>query len=153
VLPKLALISAFPPGYTGDTANLRAVSLNDTCIQEPSPRLSSNVTVVNPGPGLCNVDGSVQPGKYNLTQAPPPGTVFLRWECSDVTTGVAQNTANSTGPTVVTLAGAISVTCVAVYDFAPSPSPGVSPRYAPILPVQHPNVSTALTCVDKLQTI
>jgi hypothetical protein len=128
VLPKLALISQFPANYTGDTANLRAVSLNDICIEEPSARLGGNVTVVSPGPGLCNGDGSVQPGAYNLTQTPPSGTVFLRWECSDVTSGTAQGTTNTTGATSLTLSGAISVTCVAVYDFAPSPSPGVSPR-------------------------
>jgi hypothetical protein len=128
VLPKLALISQFPASYTGGTANLRAASPNDSCIEEPSARLGGNVSVVSPGPGLCNTDGSVQPGSYNLTQTPPPGTVFLRWECSDVTSGTAQGTTNTTGTTNLNLSGAISVTCVAVYDIAPSPSPGVSPR-------------------------
>jgi hypothetical protein len=128
-LPKLALLSDYPASYIGPTANLTAVTAgNDSCVAAPSTRLGvANATVVSPGAGWCNTDGSVDPGVYNLQQVAPPGTIFANWQCFDVSNGVATLLpVNATNP--VALTGSMSVTCLAVYVVAAVPSP--SPRYA-----------------------
>jgi hypothetical protein len=128
VLPKLALISQFPDAYQGATANLSADSSGGSqqCVKAPSQRLG-DVSVLQPGDGQCGSNGLVAPGTYTLDQAAPAGTVFLRWELFDITTGTAL------GPELgssVTLSGNMSVTAVAVYGLlvSPSPSPSQLPR-------------------------
>jgi hypothetical protein len=120
-LPKLALISEFPANYTGPTANLTAINeKNDTCVEAPSARYNmDNVTLVSPGLGLCNKDGSMPPGTYRFNQAPPPGTEFKGWECYEIIGS------NAIGPIavgmtpVVNLNGTQSVTCKAIYELTP----------------------------------
>jgi hypothetical protein len=111
-------------------ANLTAVnSQNGTCVEAPSLRLNvDNITVLQPGPGFCGSDGSVPAGSYGLLQRPPANTIFLRCECYDITNGTAVLLQNST-TLAVSLAGNVSVTCVAVYDLA-SATPSPSPRWA-----------------------
>jgi hypothetical protein len=137
IQPTLALISKFPDSYNGPTANLTAISPADNCTKAPSLRLNqNNVTVVQPGPARCNTDGRMEPGSYVLGEVAPLGTVFLRWECFDITTGSA------VGPqsvTTVVLSGAMSVTCVAVYGLPPSPSPVPLPNPKLALISQFPN--------------
>ncbi|KAF6262366.1 hypothetical protein COO60DRAFT_1636040 [Scenedesmus sp. NREL 46B-D3] len=140
--PKLALISDFPAGYTGPTANLTARSTSNSCDKAPSPRLSQSVTILQPGPGLCGGNGFVDQGVYSLTQAAPSGTTFVNWRCYDITTGNAVPLAPSAN---VTLIGATSVTCVAIYSLAPSPSPGPSPPPSPG-PIPGPQAKLALIC-------
>jgi hypothetical protein len=120
IQPQLALTSQFPDGYNGPTANLTAVAPNvDNCTKAPSPHVGQNgVTVVQPGPGRCNEDGSMQPGTYQLGESTPAGTVFQRWECYDVTNGTAQGPVNGT---TVVLSGSAFKSCVAVYALIPSP--------------------------------
>lgn len=126
-LPKLALLSQFPPGYTGLGANLNATSSNDSCIKPNSPIVNPpTVTPEQPGAGLCGTDGSVQPGEYELRESPPSGTVFVRWDCYDLTNNQTLTQTGSLG--TLTLPSFLSVTCVAVYAYAPSPSPGVPSR-------------------------
>ncbi|WIA11284.1 hypothetical protein OEZ85_011408 [Tetradesmus obliquus] len=123
-LPRLALISQFPAGYTGPGANLSAISTNDSCVKLNSPIVNgTTLTPQQPGNGQCNgPNGNVQPGNYSLTQTALAGTVFVRWDVYDLT-----NNVNASNPNLaaVVLSGTISVTLVAVYDYAPSPSPGV----------------------------
>ncbi|WIA38755.1 hypothetical protein OEZ86_002048 [Tetradesmus obliquus] len=120
VMPKLALISQFPDGYNGPTANLTAVSLADSCSEAPSQRLGKdNVTVLQPGLARCNDDGLMEPGNYQLNQSAALGTIFQRWECFDITSGFVQG--GTPGNNVV-LTGAMSMTCVAVYSL-PAPAP------------------------------
>jgi hypothetical protein len=122
VQPKLALLSYFPASYTGQTADLVATGPTDTCTEAPSTRLNGTVTVVAPGAGACFTDGTVDGGTYNLTQVPPPGTVFVNWTCYDTTSGTA---GAGTGGASTTLAPNTNTTktCVAFYDVAASPSP------------------------------
>jgi hypothetical protein len=114
-------------------ANLTAVAASETCTKAPSPRQGfDNVTVLQPGPGQCGVDGFVDQGRYVLSQVPPSGTTFFGWECFDITTGVATIL---TAITPIVLDGNKSVSCVAVYNYtAPlSPLPSPSPRYVHLL--------------------
>jgi hypothetical protein len=123
-LPSLAIISRFPPEYTGPTANLTAdhTADKDLCTKFPSPRQDFNgVTITQPGDGKCNANktGFVQPGQYTLDEGmAPKDTVFKQWECYNITFGVQ-------GPPVIvdniTLAGNTSMTCVAVFDLLPPP--------------------------------
>jgi hypothetical protein len=118
-LPKLAITSEFPPGYTGPTANLTATSTNnDTCVEAPSTQLNetAGITIVNPGPGFCREDGSMPPGNYTLTQVSPPGVVFDRFECFEIVNGTAVPIMMPAG---VDLSGNKTVSCKAVYVFAP----------------------------------
>jgi hypothetical protein len=124
LLPKLALLSEFPFAYNGPTANLSAVSPSDRCDKAPSTRIDQNdVTVVQPGAGLCGATGFVDQGMYALSQTTPAGTSFNTWRCFDITSGNAVLLAPSTS---VTLTGSQSITCVAVYTIIP-PSPSLSP--------------------------
>jgi hypothetical protein len=126
LLPKLALISEFPFQYQGPTANLSAVAPSDRCDKAPSPRIDQNgVTILQPGPGRCGPGdtGFVDQGTYTLSQNAPSGTSFNTWRCFDITTGNAVALAPAT---TVTLTGAQSITCVAVYTLilqSPSPPP------------------------------
>jgi hypothetical protein len=117
--PKLALTSEYPPSYQGPTANLTATSTNnDTCVEAPSTRLNATagITVVTPGPGFCREDGSMPPGNYTLTQVAPPGVVFDRYECFEIVNGTAVPIMMPAG---VDLSGNKTVSCKAVYTFAP----------------------------------
>lgn len=123
--PTLALVSSFTgASYTGPGANLSATALNDTCTRAPSPIVGvAGVTIVNPGPGLCGATGSgtVAAGVYSLTQSAPSGTVFLRWDCFNTTSGSAILLV--TGVTTITITQSnTSTTCVAVYS-VPVPVP------------------------------
>jgi hypothetical protein len=102
-------------------ANLTATAASETCTKAPSPRQGvDNVTVLQPGPGQCGVDGFVDQGRYTLSQVAPAGTTFSGWECFDISTG---------SPVLISLIFPVvlsnqSVSCVAVYNYtAPSPSP------------------------------
>jgi hypothetical protein len=112
-------------------ANLTALAASDSCTKAPSPRQGfDNVTVLQPGPGQCGVTGFVDQGQYTLNQSAPTGTVFVGWECYDITLGVAQGPISMTDK--VTLTGNKSVSCVAVYNYtAPLLSP--SPRYVELV--------------------
>jgi hypothetical protein len=132
-LPSLAIISRFPPEYTGFTANLTADHTADKelCEKFPSQREGASVTILQPGAGKCgkNNTGFVQPGTYTLDEGKAPkDTVFKRWECYNITLGV-QGT-----PVIVesiTLAGNSSVTCVAVFDLLPLPKLALISQYPP----------------------
>jgi hypothetical protein len=123
VLAQLALISKVPAGFSTG-GNLTAIQLSpgsDTCVKEPSPVDGSGANVTNPGAGQCG--SGVDPGSYNLTQVPPAGLVFDKWECYNTSSGAPLTTTPSSQP----LAAGQAVTCVAEYVLAPSPSPGVPP--------------------------
>jgi hypothetical protein len=110
-------------------ANLSAKAPTDNCTKIFSPRQGfNNVTVLQPGAGQCGDDGYVDPGTYILSQTPPAGTVFIGWKCYDITTGVI---GSNTAVPVTILIGSKSVSCVAEYNYAASPSP--SPRYVQAL--------------------
>jgi hypothetical protein len=132
--PKLALISQFPPEYTGPSANLSAVNaaISAICVKPFSPRLGqNNVTVLQPGPGNCgpNNDGMMPPGTYALSQSAPKGTEFDRWDCYDISSG---NATNPQDVDAITLENSDAVTCVAVYTLVPTPSPSPSPSPSPL---------------------
>ncbi|WIA18467.1 hypothetical protein OEZ85_009923 [Tetradesmus obliquus] len=117
-LPKLALVSNFPPNYSGPSANLTAtLTANGSlieCVKAPSPILGSgnvsNVTIVSPGAGLCGVDGSMPAGNYSLSQVAPPGVRFNGWACSKVMGNTS--TLIGTDPSVLLQSGD-AVTCEA----------------------------------------
>jgi hypothetical protein len=91
---------------------------NDTCVKAPSTRLNdtAGITILTPGPGFCKEDGSMPPGSYNLSQNPPPGVVFDRWECYDISNGTAVMLSTVTS---VDLSGSKTISCKAVYMLAP----------------------------------
>jgi hypothetical protein len=134
-LPRLAIISRFPPEYTGITANLSAEHTNDLsiCVKIPSAREGANgVSILQPGPdGKCGVNNSgvVPPGTYILDEKKPPkDTVFKWWECYNITLSTVS------APVIVdniTLAGNSSVTCVAVFDLLPLPKLAIIAQYPP----------------------
>jgi hypothetical protein len=94
MLPQLSLLSevSAPAGfpYTGVGASLIAVGpANSNCTKAPSTLVSGTVNATAPGAGgLCSAVGSPV-GQYNLTQQPPAGTTFVRWECFNVAGGAA----------------------------------------------------------------
>jgi hypothetical protein len=111
--------ASYPSAAHSAGANLTAVITpggQTNCTKAPSPKLNQNgVTVTNPGPGLCNNDGSMPPGTYNLDQTAPPGTVFDRWDCYDnVAGGQPDEDVDS-----VTLQAIDVFTCVAIYNLKP----------------------------------
>lgn len=89
-----------------------------TCIKLLSPQLNKNgTTLTAPGEGLCNTNGTMPPGTYNLDQRPPQGTEFDRWDCYDVsgtTPGQPDVDVDS-----VTLQEGDVITCVAVFTMRP----------------------------------
>jgi hypothetical protein len=125
---RLALLSQFPAGYTGVGADVNATSSNDSCIKLDSPIVNPpTVTPQQPGAGQCGgPNGVVQPGDYQLREQPPSGTIFVRWDCYDLINNQTLTQTGSLG--TLTLPSGLSVTCVAVYEYAPSPSPGVPSR-------------------------
>jgi hypothetical protein len=95
---------------------VRSTGGNASCVKAPSPRNNANgITPTNPGPGLCNNDGSMPPGEYDLFKSAPPGTEFDRWECYDVVAG-GQPTRDVD---FVELNEDDVITCVAVYVLLP----------------------------------
>jgi hypothetical protein len=119
-LPKLALISEFPPSYNGITANLTATSNNATCVEAPSARLNetNNVTLATPGPGFCNEDGSMPQGNYSFSETAPPGTVFDRWECYEIIGSNVIGPISSGKTPTIDLTGTKQITCKAIYTLA-----------------------------------
>jgi hypothetical protein len=103
-------------------ANLSAKSFSNSCTKEPSARQGrNNVTILQPGPGQCGVDGFVDQGFYVLNQTAPVGTTFIGWKCYDITNGTVGQPSSTP---FVSLSGNKSVSCVAEYNYtAPSPSP------------------------------
>jgi hypothetical protein len=92
VLPKLALISKMTDNYTGPGVNLAATGSAGigTCSKTPADRMNATITVLAPGPGLCDTSGDVSPGNYNLTASAvtTPADVFLTgWDCYDIRQG------------------------------------------------------------------
>eukprot|EP00883_Tetradesmus_obliquus_P005472 jgi/Sobl393_1/1589/SZX60399.1 len=136
-LAQLALLTKLPAGYPSPGADLNATSPgNDQCLKPSSPVEGRNSTsITSPGAGQCG--NGVNPGTYTLGESPMPGLVFKAWQC--------YNTA--TGQSIVTNANAQqlqagqAVTCVAEYELAPSPSPGVPPPASPSPPPQLPSPS------------
>jgi hypothetical protein len=124
---QLALLSAFPAGYSGASASVSAASTSSSCVKQPAPQLGANATLQQPGDGLCGSDGLVAPGTYTLTAEAPPGTTFLRWELYNATDG---RLLTSLPDAVATLQLDSAVTVVAVFSSpgSPSPSPTLSPR-------------------------
>jgi hypothetical protein len=115
-LPKLGLVSNFPPNWNGPSANLTAQGPQLDCVKAPSPIIgTNNVSIVAPGAGLCGIDGSMPSGGYNLTQVAPPGVQFDGWECYDVEGNSSMII--GTDPSVL-LAGTDQITCVANYVIA-----------------------------------
>jgi hypothetical protein len=117
---QLALLSQFPPNYGGPTANISAVGPG-SCVKSPSTMLGGSVTVQQPGAGLCE---PLPPGTYQVTQVPPPGTTFVRWDVFNATTGALIS--SPTNPSI-TLPLDGSVTVVAVYSAPGLPSPSPAP--------------------------
>jgi hypothetical protein len=120
--PKLALLSQYPAAYpaTGATANLTAAgtgAVTASCVEAPSQRSYGFMNVTAPGAGFCFEHGTVAPGKYILTQAPAPGTLFERWLCYDIINGTVSSPANGSS---IMLALNTSVTCVAEYALLPT---------------------------------
>lgn len=67
-----------------------------------------------PGAGFCNQanNGNMPPGNYSLSQSPPPGTKFDRWDCYKVTNS-SQTPVNITSGVI--LQGEDFISCVALY--------------------------------------
>jgi hypothetical protein len=123
VLPKLALIANVAAGYAGPGANLVATGAGTigSCSKSPAPTISATTTIVAPGDGLCNTNGNVAPGAYNLTQtavATPADLTLKGWSCNDIRQGIVGTFAgfdNGSNPPRVTLGLGDEVTCVADY--------------------------------------
>jgi hypothetical protein len=81
-------------------------------VKKPSPILGVDATVTSPGAGSCNV----LPGIFDLTEVPPPGTTFVKWECYNTTTGAPLPSAT---PSNVPLAVGQAITCVAEFSLLP----------------------------------
>jgi hypothetical protein len=129
--PKLALISKFPTGYNGTSANLFATGTNGaTCVEAPSQILGRNgVSVEDPGPGFCGTDGSMPASNYSLSQDAPPGTMFEGWQCSEISDDVPRPIPMPSGMNVPLNPNEM-ITCVAVYVLPSSPSPAPLPKLA-----------------------
>jgi hypothetical protein len=112
---NLSLLSSFPSGYTGPTANLSAVGSSYTCLQAPSALLNTSIAALPTMLGLCN-NGTVPTGSYTLYQVAPANYQFVDWECYDVTYDYSAptNLTLGAGPSVV-LYGGMEVKCVARY--------------------------------------
>jgi hypothetical protein len=126
LLPTLALLSEFPAEYTSPvTANLSATSGNDTCTKAPSTRLQPPLTAAQSAAGQCGTSGFVEPGTYALAQQAPAGTVFVRYDLYNMSSGTP---VLLPAGTPVSLAGSDSLTAVAVYRLPGSPSPAPPTR-------------------------
>jgi hypothetical protein len=119
--------------YLGPNPNVSAISSAETCNEAPSTRINLTITPSTPGPGLCNTDGTVAPGTYNLTVLPgfPSTLTFVRWDCYNTSTGTA---GSATITTSWTLAFNQAATCVAIFlntggsqVVSPVPSPSPEP--------------------------
>jgi hypothetical protein len=89
LLSQVNAPAGFP--YAGSGAQLSAVGPgNSNCSKAPSELVSSTVNATAPGPaGQCTAANSMAAGRYNLSQVAPFGTVFVHWECYNVTGGTA----------------------------------------------------------------
>jgi hypothetical protein len=89
LLSQVNAAPGFP--YTGSGGRLTALGpSNSSCSKLPSDLVSSTVNATTPGPGgQCGAANLAAAGQYNLTQVAPNGTIFVRWECYNVTGGSA----------------------------------------------------------------
>jgi hypothetical protein len=92
LLPQLSLLShvaapaAMPYSQLG--GNLTAVGpSNSNCSKPQSDLVSARVNVTSPGVGAQCGATAVAVGQYTLSQVAPAGTMFLRWECYNITGG------------------------------------------------------------------